>query len=129
MSVSTITLAPLTLGPDITSRTIILYLQIQFSAFSYAVGGVPAGVAAYADQNGINAEDNFLFSEIEGEDTVVDGSGSVPTVGGIIYKYVPATDKIQLFDGRTGLEFTESEAIPPAVLNDTIVGRFTYNRL
>ena len=128
MALSVVTLAPLTLGPDITSRTIILYLQIAFSALAYAKGGVPAGVAAYADQNGINAN-NFLFSNIEGEDTVVDGSGSIPTVGGVVFKYIPSTDKIQLFDGRTGLEFTESEAIPPAVLNDTIVGQFIYNRL
>lgn len=128
MALSTITLAPLTLGPDITSRTIILYLQIAFSAAAYAVGGVPAGVAAYANKNGIDAG-QFLFSNVEGEDTVVDGSGSLPTVGGVVFKYIPSTDKIQLFDGRTGLQFTESEAIPPAVLNDVIVGQFIYNRL
>ena len=128
MAVSVVTLAPLTLGPDITSRTIILYLQITFSALAYAVGGVPAGVATYADANGINAT-KYLFSNIQGEDTVVDGSGSLPTVGGVVFKYIPATDKIQLFDGRTGLQFTESEAIPAAVLNDTIVGQFIYERL
>lgn len=128
MAVPAVTLASLTLGPDCTMRTIILYLQIAFGVGGYPVGGVPSGVAAYADANGIDAG-KFLFGSVQSEATEVDGGSSLPTVAGIVYKYVPATDKIQMFNSRTGLEFTSSELIPPSVLNDTIVGQFIYNRL
>lgn len=128
MAVPAVTLAQLTLGPSIDSRTITLWLQIAFGVGGYPVGGVPSGIATLADQNGIDAG-KFLAAYIQGEATEVDGGSSLPTVGGIIYKYVPSTDKIQMFNSRTGLEFTSSELIPPSVLNDIIVGQFTYVRL
>ena len=128
MAVPAVTLASLTLGPDITSRTIILYLQIVFGTGGYPVGGVASGVATYADQNGIDAT-KFLFGSVQSETTEVDGGSSLPTVGGIRYQYNPATDRIQMFNSRTGLEFTSSEQIPPSVLNDAIVGQFIYNRI
>jgi hypothetical protein len=127
-AMAVVTLAPLTLGPTIDSRTISMWYQIAFSAGSYPVGGVPAGVAAAVSALTID-DTQYLGSHIEGEDTVVLGGGSLPTVGGIVFKYIPSTDKIQLFDFQTGLELQSSETIPPAVLNDTIVGEFTYNRL
>lgn len=128
MAVTSVTLAPLTTGPSIDSRTATFWLQIAFSAGAYPKGGVPAGIDAFVDKSTVDSS-KYLGSNIDGENTVVDGSGSLPTVGGILYKYIPTTDKIQLFDGRSGLEFTESEQIPPAVLNDTIVGSFVYNRV
>lgn len=128
MAVPAVTLAQLTLGPSIDSRTITLWLQIVFGVGGYPVGGVPAGVAAFAAKNGIDFN-QFLFANIQSEATEVDGGSSLPTVGGINYHYVPSTDKIQMFNSRTGLEFTSSEQIPPSVLNDQVVGQFIYVRL
>lgn len=122
-----VTLAPLVPGPGtIDQKTITLYLQIAFGSGFYTVGGVPVGVAAYADQNGIDASE-YLAGRVDSEATTTSAGASLPTVGGVTYKYIPATDKLQMF--INGVEFTASEAIPAAVLNDTIVGQFTYLRL
>ena len=129
MAVPTVTLAPLVAGPfTIDQKTITLWIQIAFGTGGYPVGGVPSGIAAFVDANGVDAG-KFLGAYIQSEATEVDGGSSLPTVGGIDYRYVPSTDKIQMFNSRTGLEFTSSEAIPPSVLNDSVVGQFVYVRL
>lgn len=124
--VPAVQLAPLTQGPDITKLTIQLYLQIAFGTGFYTVGGVPAGVAAYASKVGINPA-QFLTGRVESEATTSSSGASLPSVGGVAYKYIPTTDKIQM--SINGVEFTASEAIPAAVLNDVIVGNFVYVRL
>jgi len=123
----TVTLAPLTLGPSIDSRTITLWLQVQFSAGYYTVGGVPAGLAAYASTQTIDNV-NFLACYFSSESATTTDGSSLPVTGGITYKYIPSTDKIQMFTAN-GLEFTASEAIPHAVLFDTIVAQVVYVRL
>jgi hypothetical protein len=123
-----ITLAQLTTGPSIDSRTITAWLQIVFGQGYYTVGGVPSGIAAFVSSLGID-DVNFLFSNINSEATQTNDGSSLPVVAGITYKYIPSTDKIQLFTTNNGLELTASEAIPYAVLNDTIVGQFIYNRI
>lgn len=123
----TVTLAQLTLGPSIDSRTITLWLQVAFSAGYYTVGGVPSGIAAFADANGINAN-QFLACYFSSEVATTGDGSSLPVSGGITYKYVPSTDKIQMFTSN-GVELTASEAIPLAVINDTVVAQVIYNRL
>lgn len=124
-----VTLADLTNGPSIDSKTISLWLQISFATSVpgapayYQTGGVPSGVAAYAAAHTIDTA-QFLQANIQGEETVT----SSPSTGGVFYKYIPSTDCIQIFD-NSGTEFTSSEVIPAETLNDTIVGKFTYNRL
>lgn len=117
----TITLAQLTTGPTIDSRTITVWLQLAFSGGYYTVGGVQSGIQAFVSGLGVD-DAHYLGSFIEGEETVT------ATVGGVRYKYIFDTDKIQLFSAA-GVEFTASQAIPVTVLNDIIVGNFTYNRI
>lgn len=122
-----VTLASLIQGPTIDSKTISVWLQIQFGAGFYTVGGVPSGIAAFV--SGLSIDDvNYLGSLIQSESTTTNDGSSLPVVGGITYKYIPTTDKIQMFTAN-GVEFSASEAIPHAVLFDSIVGEFTYNRL
>lgn len=117
-----ITLSSLTTQPAIDSVTISLYLQLTFGAGYYTVGGVPAGVAAFAAALGIDTVP-FLFASIHGEDPVT----TSPAVGGVTYKYNSGNDTIQLF--VNGVEFTASEVIPATVLNDIVVGLFTWDRI
>jgi hypothetical protein len=123
-----VTLAQLTTGPSIDSRTITAWLQIAFGQGFYTVGGVPSGIAAFVSSLGIDSS-AFLFADINSEATQTNDGSSLPVVGGITYKYIPSTDKLQLFTTNNGLELTASEAIPHGALNDIIVGQFIYNRI
>lgn len=121
--VPSVSIANLLQGTDISSRTITLWLQLVLSAGYYTVGGVPAGVAAYADAQTVDAS-AYLQSFIQGEDPQT----ASPVVGGYRYKYNPTNDTIQIFLLSDGSELTASEAIPAGVLNDVLVGQFIYNR-
>jgi len=123
----TVTFAPLIPGgATIDQKTITVYLQLAFSAGFYTVGGVAAGLASYVNSLTINTS-QFLWGEIKSEEPWTTSLG----IGGFTYRYNPLNDTIQIFDGpaSTGNELTASQAIPAGVLNDIIVGRFTYNRL
>lgn len=116
-------------GVSMDSKTITMWQQVQIGAGVYAVGGIPAGVAALAGQKTIDSL-TFLQSTVVSELTV-------PATGTTyFYRYVPTTDKIQIFQqtlsngSQTAFtELTASAVIPSGVLTDTIVGEFIYNRL
>jgi len=120
MSVSTVTLSTLCEN-DITGKTISAYLQITISAGTYQAGGLAAGLVAYADAHTIDTA-AFLKADINGEGPV----GSSPSIGVYGYRYVPSTDTIQIT--QSGAEISAT-AIPAGVVNDTIVGKFTWNRI
>lgn len=126
--VPVVTLAQLTSGPSIDSRTITAWLQLQFGQGFYTVGGVPSGISAFLSSLGIDTA-SFLAAYIGSEATQTNDGSSLPVVGGITYKYIPTTDKVQMFTTNNGIELTASEAIPHGVLNDIIVGQFIYNRI
>lgn len=123
----TVTLASLTQGPTIDSKTISVWLQVQFGAGYYTVGGVPSGIQAFV--SGLSIDDaNFLAAYFTSEATTTFDGSSLPAVANITYKYIPSTDKIQMFTAN-GIEFSASEAIPHAVLFDSIVAQVVYVRL
>jgi len=119
---ATVALATLTSQPDFSSSTITVFLQISFQAGGYyETGGVPSGIAALVSELGININ-QFLQADINSETA----QGATQYT----YKYVPATDSLQIYQsGVTSGELGSSAGIPSAVLNDTIVGAFRYNRL
>ena len=122
-----ISIAPLIPGAStIDQKTITIYVQLAFSAGYYTVGGVPAGIQAYAGTLTIN-DTQFLWGDVRSEEPFTTSLG----IGGYNYKYNPLNDTIQIFEGpvATGYELTASQAIPAGVLNDVIIGRFTWNRL
>lgn len=122
-----VTYAPLVPGAvDITSKVIRVFLQLAFSAGYYTVGGVAAGLAAYVSALAIDST-QFLWQDIKSEEPVSTSLG----IGGYSYKYNPLNDTIQIFDGpiQPSNELTASQVIPAGVLNDVIVGQFTYNRI
>ncbi len=124
----TITFAQLTLGPSIDSKTITAWLQVQFGAGYYTVNGVPSGLQAYVSALGID-DVNFLAAYFSSEVTTNNRDGSsLPVSGGFTYKYIPSTDKIQIFTSN-GVELSASEAIPLGVISDVIVLQAIYNRL
>ena len=129
-------------GVDITKNTIQLWLQVTFGngpgGEFYTVGGIAAGLKAYASSLGISANAQFLAANIGSEVAVSGGGVSLPTTGGYVYKYIPSTDVIQIFQGLTsgvgatsgyGIELGASEPIPPGVLDDIIVMNAVWNRL
>jgi hypothetical protein len=129
-NISVVTLAQLTAQPTIDSNTISFYLQIAFSLGYYNPGGIAAGVAALVRAASVD-DANFLQAIINGEATIT-STGSLPSSGGFALRYVPSTDKIQIIQtagDNAGTELTASETIPAAVLAETFVGKFTYNRL
>jgi hypothetical protein len=125
-NISVVTLADLTQGPSIDSKTITLWLQLSFSLGYYNPGGLAAGVATLAGKETIDTK-FFLQANINGELTVSAGQSSLPAVGGFQYHYVPTTDSIQIF--YNGTELTASETVPSGVINDVVVGSFQYQRL
>ena len=122
-----VTYAALVAGPSIDSKTITLWLQVAFSQGYYTVGGVAAGLKAYASAQGISANAQFLEARFSSEAPVLNSGLSLPTQADYTYKYIPTTDNIQIL--VNGVEFTPSEPIPPGVLNDTIVLAAVWNRL
>ena len=127
-NVPTITYAFLTAQPDFTSCTIGLWLQMAFGPGYYTVGGVPAGLQALVSAVTIDIN-QFLACNVYSEADETASILSLPTVGGYTYRYIPATDRWQIFTNNNGAEFLASEAIPPGVLNDIIVVNPIYNRL
>jgi hypothetical protein len=122
-----VTFAPLVPGAvSIDSKTITLWLQVAFAAGYYTVGGIPAGLAAYASSLGIDSN-SFLWGDTKSEEPITTSLN----IGGYTYRYNPTTDMFQIFDGTASPanELTASQVIPAGVLNDVIVGQYTYNRL
>jgi hypothetical protein len=105
-------------GVSVDQKTISMWLQVSIGSGVYATGGIPAGVQAQANAKTID-DTTFLFALVESELT----RGATYYT----YKYIPTTDKLQIFSN--GTELSASAIIPSAVLTDTIVGEFTYNRL
>ena len=125
MALATVTLTPLC-GPTFDSKTTSLFFQVSFGGSNfYDTGGLPAGLTALAESLTINTQGTFLQAYINGEETVFTGSFEV---GGYQYRYSASTDTIQIFTAA-GVELTQSQALPAAVLNDTIVGKATWIRL
>jgi len=116
MSVSALTLSPLCEN-DITGKTISVYMQMTFGTGSYATGGLSVGITAYADAQTIDVT-NFLQALIQGEAT------ETTTYD---FKYNPTTDKVMIFSA--GTELANGSNIPAAITGDTIIGKFTFNRL
>jgi hypothetical protein len=114
-------------GPTIDSRTITVYLQLAFGTGYYNTGGIPAGIAAFINDLTVNTS-NPLWAEVHSEDVVGSTSASL---GNYYYIYNFTYDTIQIFDGPAdnATELQASQLIPVGVLTDTIVGRFTYNRI
>lgn len=113
-------------GTSIDQKTITLWEQVAIGAGVYAVGGIPAGVQALAGTKTVD-DTAFLQSTVESELTVAATGNSYK------YKYIPSTDKLQIFQvtnssGAT-VELTASAIIPSGVLTDTIVGEFIYSRV
>ncbi len=119
MSNAAVTPTPLCVG-DMGSKTISNFLQFVFTAGTYIAGGLPSGVQAFADGMTIDVT-QFLWSDVHGEDQVT----TSPAVGGYSYKYAANTDTLQVFLNSTEI----TGALPAAVLNDLVIGVFTYNRL
>lgn len=126
MALATVTLTPLC-GPTIDSKTISLFFQVTFGGSDfYDTGGLPMGLIALANSLTIDtASGEFLQCIINGEETVFSGSFEV---GGYLYHYTYPTDTIQIFT-PAGVELTQSQLLPAAVLNDVIVGKATWIRL
>lgn len=122
-----VTYSNLLTQPDITKMTIQLYLQILIGQGYYTVGGIAANLKAFASAQGISANAQFLFSQIASEVATQNSALSLPTQGGFSYKYIPASDLLQIF--INGAELTASEPIPQGVYEDTITGWFVWNRL
>lgn len=110
-----VTIAPLVAGPSFDAKTSTLWVQLLIGAGVYNVGGIPVGMVAYANAQTVDTK-QFLQADITGE-----------TANNYTYKYIPATDLLQIFNA--GTELTASAIIPSQVLNDIIVGSFVYNRL
>ena len=116
-------------GTTIDQKTITLWQQLAIGSGVYAVGGIPAGVQALAGTKTVD-DTTFLFADVVSELTV-------PATGtSFKYKYIPSTDKLQIFQVTTSsgtvtatAELSASAIIPSGVLNDTIIGYFKYNRL
>ena len=124
-----VTLAELyAMGVTIDSQTITAYLQIAFQPGYYTVGGVPAGIAAFLGGLTVNTS-NPLWAAVMSEDPVVQNSATAS--GNFTYLYNFENDTIQIFDGPIAAEneLTASEASPGGVLQDTIVGKFTFARI
>ncbi len=123
--------AGITLGtlcfPDITGATIGAWFSVSFGyGLNYTTGGIPAGLTAFADAQTIDFN-GFL------ECTVWDES---PFDGTTLYtfRYVPSTDKLQIFQtlgGSTGTttELANGSALPTALLVDSsVVAKAVWNR-
>jgi hypothetical protein len=131
-----VTYAPLIPGAtSIDQKTIRFWVQVAIGAGVYAVGGIPAGLNVFVGTYTVD-DTTFLWGEFESELTI--------PYNGVFYtyRYIPSTDKIQIFQtpvtggeqesaspGINTSELSASAIIPAGVLNDVIVASFVYNRL
>ena len=131
-----VTFAPLIPGAtSIDQKTIGFWLQMSVGAGVYATGGIPAGLNTFVGTYTVD-DTTFLWAEINSELTV--------PLNGVFYtyKYIPSTDKLQIFQtpvtggqqesaspGLVTSELSASAIIPAGVLNDVIIAHFIYNRL
>lgn len=110
----------------IDQKTITVWVQLAIGSGVYAAGGVPSGVVSLVSGLSIDST-TFLDATVESELTLATSGSSY------VYRYVPSTDKLQIFQytnssGAT-VELSGSAIIPAGVLTDTIVAQMTYNRL
>lgn len=126
MALATVT-ETLICGPTFDSKTTTLWGQLTFGGSDfYETGGLPAGIQAFANSLTIDTSaGQFLQCEIWGEDTVFTGSFEQ---GGYFYKYNFPADTIQIFT-PVGVELTNSQLLPAAVLNDVVLFKATWIRL
>lgn len=114
---------------SIDQKTITTWSQLTIGSGVYAVGGVPAGLVALARSLTVD-DTTFLQATVTSELTT-------PATGtAFYYRYVPSTDKIQIYQQTyaSGVitattELTGSSIIPAGVLTDVIVVEAIYNRL
>jgi hypothetical protein len=126
MALATVT-PTLICGPTFDSKTISVWGQFTFGGSDfYETGGIPAGLVKFANALTIDtASGQFLQCEIWGEDTVFTASFEQ---GGYFYKYNYPADTIQIFT-PAGVELTNSQLLPAAILNDVVMFHATWIRL
>jgi hypothetical protein len=109
--------------PDIESKVINAWGQVNFTAGSYTSGGLPMGLILFADGRTIDFN-GFLRCKIWGEEPIT------ATVGNYKYHYSPVNDSVQIFQNNagTGVELANGAAIPVQVLNDIILFKASWNR-
>ena len=105
--------------PDITQSAHQAWLQVNFSAGSYASGGLLMGLLSFFDSRSVDFN-GFLRCSVWGEDVIT------ATVGGYSYHYSPVSDTLQIL--LNGVELASGAAIPAAVLNDIVLCLAVVNR-
>lgn len=113
--------------PDITGATIGAWLSVSFGyGLNYTTGGIPMGLVKFADSVTVDFN-GFL------ECTVWDESAANGTTA-YSFRYVPATDTLQIFQtllGSTGAttELVNGAALPTALLVDSsVIANAIWNR-
>jgi hypothetical protein len=110
--------------PDITSSTTKFWLSVALGyGLNYTTGGIPFGLIALADSKTVNF-DGFLRCDVF--DEAVAGSTFYT------FRYVPATDSLQIFQTNSAgatTELANGAVLPTALLTDSsIVAEATFNR-
>lgn len=114
-------------GPTFDSKTVQLWGQLTFGGSDfYETGGIPVGLVALANSLTIDTSaGQFLQCEIWGEDTIFTASFEQ---GGYTYHYAYPADVVQI-STPAGVELTNSQLLPAAVLNDVVMFHATWIRL
>ena len=117
---STITLSELCY-PDITGKTIKSWMTLSFSAGTYVAGGLTMGLLLYADARTVDFN-CFLKCVVENETALAAGAKAYT------FRYVPATDTLQIIDGTTGMELANGVSVPASLLSASLIVDATWNR-
>lgn len=113
-AVSAVTLKVLCF-PDITGATIGAFLQLAFGAGTYTTGGIPMGLIAFADSVTVDFN-GFLTCAFFDESS--EESGNTYT-----FRYVPATDSLQI--ALNGTELANGASV---TITDSVVAHAIWNR-
>jgi len=105
--------------PDITGKTIGAWGTVLFGyGLNYTTGGIPMGLVAFADVRTVDFN-GFLECRVFDETAV---SGTLYT-----FRYVPSTDKLQIF--AAGTELSNGAVLPTALLVDSsVIFHAVWNR-
>lgn len=123
MAVAT-AITPAAAQVDFTSSTIIVYLSLALTG-SYVLGGSVSGIQAYLATLGINSSVGRLMSaEIYSIAQQATGTNNQ-----YLYKYIAASDNIQIIQLGATTEELPAGALPAAVTGDTIMAQMIYQRL